>query len=370
MYFGRDDIDEYVSVIGTPAFMDFVESIKGEGVLLEKRLMGSGSKPVSPMVIEVDKENEGKDIEKLDIEIPVMTARIQREYKNLANLDVSVFESEKVKVKTFSEQEKREIVFKDVVAEEVHHTTVLNGDIEPNYQSVVGFFTQAIMREMRLFGCYDILFGKVKEFIASFMFEQPISLTDLNVLRNLSEVEYVKLIKDVFKKHINELTVQDRGDTEIKNYIKVSGARPFVVNDKSFFIPQKSVFNKIVGDSGFELEFSGFLEKCPDVVSFAKNFQNKEANALRIEYKNNDGFIATYYPDFFVKLSNQQVYIVETKGREDFDDGVKYKRLQQWCEDVNLRQSRITYRPLYVRQEIYDKNKVKAFAELVAVHQA
>lgn len=102
MYFGRDDIDEYVSVIGTPAFMDFVESIKSEGVILEKRLMGTGSKPISPMVIEVDKENTKKDIEKLDIEIPVMTARIQREYKNLANLDVSTFGNEKVKIKIFS----------------------------------------------------------------------------------------------------------------------------------------------------------------------------------------------------------------------------------------------------------------------------
>ena len=368
MYFGRDDIDEYVSVIGTPAFMDFVESIKGEGVLLEKRLMGSGTKAISPMVIEVDKENEKKDIEKLDIEIPVLTARIQREYKNLADLDVSGFGNERVKVKTFSEQEKREIIFKDVVAEAVHHTTVLEGDVEPNYQSVVGFFAQAIMREMRLFGCYDILYGKVKDFIENHMFEGSVSLTDLNVLRNLSEVEYIKLIKDVFKQAINELTVQDKGDTEIKNYIKVSDARPFVVNDKSFLIPQKSVFNKIVGDSNFELEFSGFLEKCDDIVSFAKNFQNKEASALRIEYKNSEGFIATYYPDFFVKVDEKQVYIIETKGREEDDDKIKFERLQQWCEDVNNRQSRVIYKALYVKQEEYEKNPAKNFDELTRLH--
>ena len=368
MYFGRDDIDEYVSVIGTPAFMDFVESIKGEGVLLEKRLMGSGTKPISPMVIEVDKENDKKDIEKLDIEIPVLTARIQREYKNLADLDVSGFGNERVKVKTFSEQEKREIIFKDVVAEAVHHTTVLEGDVEPNYQSVVGFFAQAIMREMRLFGCYDILYGKVKDFIENHMFEGSVSLTDLNVLRNLSEVEYIKLIKDVFKQAINELTVQDKGDTEIKNYIKVSDARPFVVNDKSFLIPQKSVFNKIVGDSNFELEFSGFLEKCDDIVSFAKNFQNKEASALRIEYKNSEGFIATYYPDFFVKVDEKQVYIIETKGREEDDDKIKFERLQQWCEDVNNRQSRVIYKALYVKQEEYEKNPAKNFDELTRLH--
>lgn len=365
MFFGRDDIDEYVSVIGTPAFMDFVESIKGEGVILEKRLMGSGTKPVSPMVIEVDKDNEQKDLATLDIELPVMTPRIQREYKNLGNLDVSTFGNERVYVKTFSEEEKREIVFKDVVAEETHHTTLLSGEVEPDYQSVIGFFAQAIMREMRLFGCYDILFGKVKEFIKYHMFEYEVDLTDTNILRNLSEVEYSKSIKEVFKKAINELTVEDRGDTEIKNYIKVSEARPFVVNNKSFIIPKKSVFNKIVGDSDFELTFSSFLEKCPDIVSFAKNFQNKEANSLRIEYKNSEGLIATYYPDFFVKADATHLYIIETKGREEDDDKLKFARLAQWCTDVNKRQSRITYQAIYVKQEEYERNPAKNFDELV-----
>jgi len=164
---------------------------------------------------------------------------------------------------------------------------------------------------------------------------------------------------------INELTVQDKGDTEIKNYIKVSDARPFVVNDKSFLIPQKSVFNKIVGDSNFELEFSAFLEKCDDIVSFAKNFQNKEASALRIEYKNSEGFIANYYPDFFVKVDDKQVYIVETKGREEEDDKIKFDRLLKWCEDVNARQSRVVYRALYIGQEEYEKNPAKNFDEVI-----
>ena len=365
MYFGREDIDEYVSVIGTPAFMDFVESIKGEGVLLEKRLMGSGSKPITPMVVEVDKDNPKKDIGKLDIEIPVMSPRIQREYKNLADLDVSKFGNKKVAIKTFSEQEKREIVFKDIVEEKVHHTTILTGDIEPNYQSVIGFFAQAIMRELRLFGCYDILFAKVKDFVENEMFDGQVNLSDLNLLRNLSEVEYIKLIKDAFKKGINELTVEDKGDTEIKNYIKISEARPFVVNDKSFLIPQKSVFNKIVGDSNFELEFSAFLDKCEDVVSFAKNFQNKEANALRIEYKNAEGFIATYYPDFFVKVDDKNVFIIETKGREGEDDKLKFERLEKWCEDVNNRQTKMVYKALYVKQEDWENNKAKNFDEIV-----
>jgi len=370
MYFGRDDVDEYVSVIGTPAFMDFVESIQGEGVLLEKRLMGGGSKPVAPMVVEVDKENTAKDIEKLDIEIPVMTARIQREYKNLAQLDVSSFGNIKVPVKIFSEQEKREIVFKDVVGEVVHHTTILTGDIEPDYQSVIGFFAQAIMREMRLFGCYDIVFGKVKEFVQNHMFETLVEITDMNLLRNLSEVEYIKLIKDVFRKAINDLTVEDKGDAEIKNYIKVSDARPFVVSEKSFLIPQKSVFNKIVGDSNFELEFAGFLEQCKDIVSYAKNFQNKEASALRIEYKNSEGFIANYYPDFFVKKNENEVFIIETKGREEEDDKLKFERLKKWCEDVNNRQNRMIYNAIYIKQEDWEANEALNFDEVVRLYKS
>lgn len=365
MFFGRSDVEEYVSVIGTQAFMDFVQSIKGEGVILEKRAMGAGMKPIVPMVIEVDKDNPNKDIEKLDIEIPVMTPRIQREYKNLAELDVSSFGNRRVSVKIFSEEEKREIVFKDVVDEKTHHTTILSGDVESNPQSVIGFFAQAIMRELRLFGCYDLLYGKVKEFIQSHLFDQTVDLSDLNVLRNLSEVEYVRLIKDSFKKAINELTVQDSGDTEIKNYIKISDARPFVVNDKSYLIPKKSVFNKIVGDSIFELTFSDFLENCDDVISFSKNFQNKEASALRIEYKNSEGFIATYYPDFFVKKDDKTVYIIETKGREVEDDVLKFERLQKWCEDVNNRQSRIIYKALYIKQEEWEKDGLKDFDEVV-----
>ncbi len=368
MFFGRDDVEEYVSVIGTHAFMDFVESIKGEGVILDKKVMGAGSSPLSPMVVEVDKDNPKKDIAKLDIEIPQMSPRLQREYKNLALLDVSTFGNAKVPVKIFSEEEKREIVFKDVVDEHVHHTTVLTGEIDPDHQSVVGFFTLAIMRELRLFSGYDVLFGKVREFIQNNMFDCAVDLRDLNVLTNLSEVEYIKLIKDSFKKAINDLTVEDTGDAEIKNYIKISDARPFVVNEGSYIHnPRKSVFNKIVGDSDFELAFASFLEDCDDVISYAKNFQNKEANALRVEYKNAEGSISTYYPDFFVKTDERSVYIIETKGREADDDRLKFERLQQWCVDVNARQSRVVYGCLYVKQEEWQRLPVKDFAELIAI---
>ena len=364
MFFGREDVQEYVSVVGTSAFMDFVELIKAEGVELEKRKMDSTTKAVTPTVIEIDHDNPKKDIQKLDIELPILTPRIQREYKNLSDLKVSEFQNSKLKVKKFTEQEQREIVFKHIVEEKVHHTTILESNIEPNYQSVVGFFAQSIMRELRLFGCYDILFGKVKEFIQSYLFETEISLDDKNILRNLSEIEATKTILETFKKEINALTVKDVGDTQIKNYVKISNSRPFVVNDRAYLVPKKSVFNRIVGDSQFELEFADFLESLSDdeIVSFAKNYYEVH---FKIDYKNVDGTIANYYPDFFVKIDGKTVYIVETKGREDLDDSLKVKRLSQWCDDANARQKKVTYKMLYVKQEEWDKYKPKNWQDVV-----
>ncbi|OHA62681.1 MAG: type III restriction endonuclease subunit R [Candidatus Wildermuthbacteria bacterium RIFCSPHIGHO2_12_FULL_45_9] len=362
MFFGREDVEEYVSVIGTPAFMEFVESIKAEGVELEKRKMGTGVGPITPIVIEVDNENEKKDIPTLDIELPILTPRIQREYKNLGELDISKFGHKKIKIKEFSDEEKKEIVFRTVVEDEEHHRTILESVIEPNYQSALGWFVQRVMKELRLFGCYDLLFGKMKEFARDYLFEIPVNLEDRNILQNFSETEVIKTIIETFKKEINNLTVKDIGDAEVKNYIKVSDSRPFVVNDRKYFLPKKSVFNKIVGDNDFELEFADFLEDCNDIISFAKNYN--EIN-FRIDYKNVSGAIARYIPDFFAKADENTIFIIETKGREDVDDPLKIERLKQWCADASNRQRRIAYKALYVKQEEWERYKPGDFMEAV-----
>ena len=62
------------------------------GVVLEKKAMGQGTKPKVPLIIEIDKQNDKKDLEKLEIEIPILQARIQRNYKNLSDLKPSEFE--------------------------------------------------------------------------------------------------------------------------------------------------------------------------------------------------------------------------------------------------------------------------------------
>ena len=61
-------------------------------------------------IIEVDKENDRKDLEKLEIEIPILQARIQRDYKNLSELEPSNFEFTHPTLREFTDEEKREII--------------------------------------------------------------------------------------------------------------------------------------------------------------------------------------------------------------------------------------------------------------------
>lgn len=360
MYPGN--IKEYVSIVGTPAFMDFVESIQNEGVELERGPMGPGTGGKIPLVIEVDNENTKKDLDKLDIQIPQLTPRVYREYKNLSEISPDKIKYQVIAYKDFSEVEQREIVFKDITTGEITHTTLMDSDGMIDYSSVIGYFVQVIMKELRLVSGYAILYGKVKDFVANHLYGKEIDLESANTVRNLSELESSKTIIESFKKAINELTVKDKGEAEIKDYIKLRQTRPFIAKDQGYLIPKKSVFNKIIGDSHLELEFASFLEEAKDVVSFAKNYLGIH---FKIDYVNATGDISNYYPDFLVKISAKEVFIVETKGQQDLDVPLKMARLKQWCEDINKIQKDISFDFVYVDEESFEKYKPDSFKQLL-----
>ena len=215
---------------------------------------------------------------------------------------------------------------------------------------------------MKLVSGYDVLYGKIKNFVQAELFDQSVELEHPNTLRNLSELAATKTLIETFKKAINALTVRDKGDAEIRDTIKLRQTRPFVVKDQGYLVPKKSVFNRIIGDSKLELRFASFLEDCSDVVSYAKNYL---AVRFKLDYVNADGSISNYYPDFLVKLTDQRVVIVETKGQEGLDVPLKMQRLRQWCEDINCVQSDVGYDFVYVDEEGFKKYGPKSFENLM-----
>ena len=116
------------------------------------------------------------------------------------------------------------------------------------------------------------------------------------------------------------------------------------------------------GDHKLERDFAAFLENCPDVLSYAKNYF---AVNFKLDYVDADGDIANYYPDFIVKLADERVIIAETKGREDTDVAPKMHRLAQWCDDVNKIQSEISYDFVYVDEDNFRTYNPRTFQELL-----
>ena len=366
MFAGEDRV-ERVSVIGTPNFIGFVERIKDEGVELEHVPMGPRVQPAPPLTIEVDRANPAKDIDRLNITLPILAPRVRREYEALEGMDPATWTFRPLALQTFTSAEQREIRFVDIDRDRESHTTTLADHHHPTIQNFIGYFAEKVRQDSRLIGNYAVLHGKIKEFVANQLFGQPIDLDDPNIPANLNRVEVRNTIFETTRKAVNAATVHDRGSTEPIG--RISFAREitaYSVVDQERYFPKKSILNKIVGDSHFELEFAAFLDGCQDIISFLKNSQSTH---FRIEYQKADGAIANYYPDFIVKQSEDEVWIIETKGREDLDDPRKWARLQQWTENATESHPGCRYHALFVSEAKWRDSPTRSFNELCRAFQ-
>jgi type III restriction enzyme len=375
MYFGNDLVRETVSVMGTPKFMDFVESIKAEGVTFEHVPMGGGASRQDSLIVEVDAENPDKNLDDLDIPLPKLTRRFHRDYKDLDALDPSALGNKRLPLKPFTPEETREIVFKTMLDSEIHHTIRLDGSGPADYRSVVAFFARQLLKDLRLVGGYDVLYGKVKTFMRDHLFAgSPVNLEDPVVLRNLSEPDVAKTLYDAFKTAINALTIQDTGTTRIEDRIRLRETRPFRTEHRPFLVAKKSIFTKTVGEAqsgGFELSFAAFLESAKDVAAFAKNYL---AVGFKLDYVKADGDLSTYTPDFIVRTTDGVVWIVETKGRAEFDLPQKMARLKLWCADATAAEADLSagqagsrrYDFVFVDQTGFEKHTPGTFAALAS----
>ncbi|MES1240076.1 MAG: DEAD/DEAH box helicase family protein [Acidobacteriota bacterium] len=367
MYFGSG-APETVSVLGTPAFMDFVESIQTEGVVFERVPMGPGADRAESLIVEIDPDKT-KDFEALDIFLPRLTRRYHRAFKDLDALDPADLGNPRLALKPFRPEETREIVFRTMLEGEVHHTLRLEGSGPADYRSVVAFFARQLLREMRLVGGYDALYGQVKRFLRDHLFEGgPADLEDPVVLRNLSEPEPGKILLDAFRKAINALTLEERGSAAVEDWIRVRDTRPFRTEPRPYLVPRRSLFTKIVGEpraGGLELEFAAFLDRAPGVAAFAKNYF---AVGFQLDYVKANGDLSSYVPDFLVRTEDGTVFVIETKGREEIDLPPKMRRLRQWCADATGA-SRAAggpdYRFVYVDQAGFQSHRPATFAGLV-----
>jgi len=366
MFRDAPGVTEFVSVVGTPPFLDFVEGIRSEGVELGQVPMGPGTDPLGPLVVDVDRDNPDKDIDALDIALPVLTPRVEKQTKSFEDIDPASMEELRFPIQHFTEAQQREIVFRDIDTETVTWETDLGQDLTPIPQALIAYFVNGIMRHLHLVGGQDVLYGKMKQYITQYLFDQEVDLNDTNVVRNLSEVHVRDALHGAFVNEINSLRLKPAGSTEVVSQIRFSSIKPHEVARKNYFLSQKSVFDKVVCDNDDELRFASWLEhNAGDVASFIKNeVRNK---FFYIEYVKSSGDMGDYYPDFIVKLTDGTIWIVETKGAEDINVLPKWERLVMWCEDATAADADgRTFHPLYVLHDKFNPHNLSSFEQLVA----
>jgi len=93
---------------------------------------------------------------------------------------------------------------------------------------------------------------------------------------------------------------------------------------------QKSHISHVVIDSSWEATEAFIIDKHQNVKSFVKN----DHIGFYIVY-NYQGVVRKYYPDFIIKLINDEHLILEVKGKEDSIARTKHASLDEWVKAVN-----------------------------------
>lgn len=99
---------------------------------------------------------------------------------------------------------------------------------------------------------------------------------------------------------------------------------------KPYVHTRKSHINFCVCDSRWESTTALHLDRSPHVSAWVKN----DHLGFEIRYIFNGGE-HKYRPDFLVRLSNDEILIIETKGEEDQKDKVKLEATREWLRAVN-----------------------------------
>ena len=366
--FFDNNVDEVVSVVGTNAFIDFVESIEIEGVTLEQVPMGQGSNSYSPLLIEID--NSKKDLDNLNIKIPVLSPKNFRDFNKLSELDIQNSEIKKFEILNFDKTPAKEIKFKFIVSDpnnpedNIHHTTELPEFTILDSQTVLDFFTENISKSLKLFSGKDLIYKNLKFLISEKLFGKSIDLNNENIIKNLSRPEISDYIYKLFISELNKIIISEKENSGILDYININSVRPFTVKNCPYYIPKKCSFNRIIGDSDFELNFASFLDSCDDIISFTKNYF---AIGFKLDYVNSLGELSNYTTDFIVNQNNKNIYFIETKGMKDEDTDLKLKRLDSWCKDVNSLQSDYIFNYLYIPYKKFNELYANSFSDLIKI---
>ncbi|MEX1253691.1 MAG: DEAD/DEAH box helicase family protein [Dehalococcoidia bacterium] len=358
----RDWIDrpsyvERVDVIGNKAFIEFVEKLELEEDLeLETFEVGKDKLVITTIAPDPDKMAK-------DIAVPVLSPILTRKKtlsEEIASLDVTSMECPVLPRKEGDEAAK-------TFHYEGHDIVTLQKIVERDYtipppqtsQEVISYYAKRIAQDVKLPSQFAALVPKVREFLETRAFGEPVDLNQREMILAISSnvAQYVTV--KTFVQALRALVVEELQPVLVSEGRRLSETPPFPWS-RATLVAGKTVFNLVPCDNEFEKRFARFLEDAPDVEAFAKL---PDQFGFAVEYTDSAGNLRYYHPDFAL-LAGGTHYLIETKGREDVDVSHKDRAAKMWCENATM----LTEAPwdyIKVPQKDFEKLEATHFSDLI-----
>lgn len=341
-------VDEQLVVIEHEAFRQLWDDyIAEEGLDIERR----AADDVRPnaTVIAVDPERLQHDIE-----IPQLSRVLTRETTALQQLKVSDIPARHLKLPSRLRSDTVDYTGRDLLTgEEIDHATYpLPFADDP--VAVLAWYVRELERDTRLTGQFAMLAPLVKEYVETRVFGGPVDFDDPTVLFMLAEPATRVTVLGALREAVDGATLVAHQVRDLPKPLTLSATRPFLWSGETA-VAAKSVFTAQPCDSGFEIQFCGFLDRCGDVAAFAKLAREVR---FSLEYRAEGGRLAYYYPDFVVRTASGEHLVIETKGLADLDVPHKDERARRWAVDATV-MTGTRWRFLRVDQELFDRHAAR-----------
>ncbi len=340
-----------LEVIGPPGLMDILEDLENQEGIKFADFDAGKSLNLTTIFIDENKLNK-------DIEIPILSPRILIREFDLDEMEIDNLPSLNLLL------ENKVLEMEYVAVDMLKGLEVIKRKwdlpVPQDSKSVIAYYTDLILKQLKIGGAFSSFYPVVKKYVVEKLFTEKVDIGDPRVLYKLSSPEVQEQLIKLFVNTFKDMTFIER-EPDKKDTIKLSNTLPFVWS-KLVYPANKSVFNYVPCDNDFEINFAKFLDRAEDVMSFSKIVPKI---GFFVEYRDSEGNLRLYYPDFVVLTDKNENMIIETKGKEDVDVAHKDKRIGLWCEDAtNLMGS--TWSFMRVDQEDFEKYRFKSIKEIVS----
>lgn len=327
---GDPTFKERVDVIGNDAFIQFVEQLeKDEEIEFETVDLGRDKVVIETIFPDPEKAA-------YDITIPVLSPILTRK-KTLAEeinaLDVSKFKTPKLPKKR-GDAAAQEFTY------EGYDIITLEKMVERQYtipevqtsQEVISYYAKRIAADVKLPSQFAALVPKIREFLQSYAFGEPVNLDDPTMIKAISHPVAQHVTVKTFVAALREAVVEEQTPV-LEQAGRPLSQTPGFPWSRPTLAASKTVFNLVAADNEYEKAFAKFLENAPDVVRFAKM---PEQFNFTIPYTDSVANLRYYEPDFVAVTQDGVHHLIETKGREDVDVKHKDRAAQLWCENATI----------------------------------